>query len=93
MFSLRRKWNVCLIGWLLMSTLILCLPAFAQSGKGVVSGTVADKSGAVLRGARIELLPSSIAGSANNQGEFELRDIPPGHYTLSATYIGFKPRE
>lgn len=90
MFSIRRGWNACKIGWLLISLLLLALPAFAQVGRGVISGSIMDKSGAVLMGARIELLPSGIATSANSQGEFELRDIAPGHYTLTASYIGFK---
>jgi TonB-dependent receptor len=68
---------------------LFSLPAFAQSGKGVVSGSISDNSGSVLKGARIELLPSGIASSANSQGEFELRDIAPGHYTLTTSYIGF----
>jgi len=63
--------------------------AFAESGKGAISGTVEDNSGSVMKGARVELLPSNIAISANNQGEFELRDIAAGHYTLVTTYIGF----
>jgi TonB-dependent receptor len=35
------------------------------------------------------LLPSDIATSADNQGDFVLRDIMPGHYTLTTTYVGF----
>jgi len=35
------------------------------------------------------LLPPEIATSADNQGEFVLRDIMPGHYTLTTSYIGF----
>jgi TonB-dependent receptor len=70
--------------------LLLSLSAFAQSGKGVISGSVTDNSGAALKGARVELLPSGIATSTNNQGIFVLRDIVPGHYALATTYIGFK---
>ena len=49
-----------------------------------------DDSGSVLKGARVELLPLGIATSVNSQGEFVLRDILPGEYTLTTTYIGFK---
>ncbi len=92
MLQIRRGWNACAIGCLLVSLLLLCSLAFAQNTRGVISGSIADKSGAVLKGARIELLPSGIAASANNQGEFVLRDIAPGHYTLTVSYIGFKTK-
>jgi TonB-dependent receptor len=90
MFSIRRGWNACTIGRLLISLLLLALPAFAQADRGVISGSIMDKSGAVLKGARIELLPSGITASANSQGDFVMRDVAPGHYTLTASYIGFK---
>jgi TonB-dependent receptor len=79
------------IGWLLAGLLLISLPVFGQSNKGAISGSIADKSGSVLKGARIELLPLGITSTANSQGEFELRDITPGHYTLTVSYIGFKP--
>jgi TonB-dependent receptor len=89
MFVRERAWTAHRIGWLLLSLLLVSLPAFAQSGKGAISGTIVDRSGSVLKGAQIELLPSGISTSANNQGEFALRDIVAGHYTLSTSYVGF----
>lgn len=90
MFLNRRARNAHRIGWLLVSLLLLSLPGFAQSGKGVITGSVTDNSGAALKGARVELLPSGITTSTNNQGVFVMRDIVAGHYSLAATYIGFK---
>lgn len=90
MFLERRAWNAHRISWLLVSLLLLSLSAFAQSGKGVITGSVKDNSGAALKGARVELLPSGIAASTNSQGIFVLRDIVPGHYAVATTYIGFK---
>jgi TonB-dependent receptor len=78
------------IAWLLLSLLLISLPAFAQSSKGVITGSVIDDSGSVLKGARVDLLPIGIATRANSQGEFNLRDIVPGQYTLTVTYVGFK---
>jgi TonB-dependent receptor len=78
------------IGWLLLSLLLISFSAFAQSSKGVISGSVIDDTGSVLKGARVELLPIGIATHANSQGEFNLRDIAPGQYTLTTTYVGFK---
>ena len=85
----KRAWKQ-MIHWLLLSLLLISLPAFAQSGRGVILGSVVDDSGSVLKGARVELLPLGIATSVNSQGNFVLRDIVPGEYTLTTTYIGFK---
>jgi len=90
MFAIRRAWTAHMIGWLLFGLTVFTLPAFAQSGKGAISGTIEDNTGSVLKGARIELLQLGIVASANNQGEFALRDIAAGEYTLVITYIGFK---
>ena len=88
MFGIRRTWNAYAI-LLLVSIFLLCLPAFAQSDKGAVTGSVVDSSGSVLKGAEIDLLPLGTTASANERGQFEMRDIPPGHYTLTTSYIGF----
>ncbi len=90
MFLERRAWNAHRISWLLVSLLLFSLSAFAQPGKGVIAGSVKDNSGAALKGARVELLPSGITASTNSQGIFVLRDIVPGHYAVATTYIGFK---
>ena len=89
MLVFNRAWKHA-IHWLLLSLLLISLPAFAQSGRGVILGSVVDDSGSVLKGARVELLPLGIATSVNSQGDFVLRDIVPGEYTLTTTYIGFR---
>ena len=68
MFAIRRAWTAHMIGWLLFGLTVFTLPAFAQSGKGAISGTIEDNTGSVLKGARIELLQLGIVASANNQG-------------------------
>lgn len=96
MFGSGRAWKAHTINWLLLGLLLITLPVFGESGKavvtgkGVVTGSITDNSGAVLKGARVELLPAGIVGVTNSQGVFELRDITPGDYTLTTTYIGFK---
>jgi len=55
-----------------------------------VTGSVVDHSGSVLKGAEVELLPLGVTVSANDQGQFEMRDIPAGHYTLTTSYVGFQ---
>ena len=74
---------------------VLCLflftqiPAFAQSNKGVISGTVKDSAGAVLQGAKIELQPQIRPISTNELGEFNITEVDPGVYKVSISYVGF----
>jgi TonB-dependent receptor len=65
----------------------------AQATRGVLSGTVVDNSGAVLKGARLELQPLKLVGVTDAQGAFVLPEVPAGSYTLLVSYVGFKPTE
>src|SRR5579859_1639615 len=78
---------------LLVVVLILSLgiSASAQTGKGAISGRVADSGGAVLQGARIELQPVGAAAITNQQGEFTISNLTPGEYTVTVSYVGFAP--
>jgi TonB-dependent receptor len=89
MFGIRRTWNAYALV-LLASVFLLCLPAFAQSDKGTVTGSVVDDSGSVLKGAEIDLLPLGLTATSNEQGLFELINVPAGHYTLTTSYVGFQ---
>ena len=76
--------------FVLMSLLLLCVSgAFAQSGRGTLTGRVTDVSGAVLQGARAELQPLGVVSISNGQGEFSFLNIAPGPYTLNVSYVGF----
>jgi TonB-dependent receptor len=74
---------------------ILCLfvlmPAFGQSGKGVISGVVKDSAGAVLQGAKIELQPQIRPISSNELGEFSIPEVNAGEYSVEVSYVGFTP--
>ncbi|MGD0097685.1 MAG: TonB-dependent receptor [Terracidiphilus sp.] len=85
----RRTWIAQMVS-LLLCVMLFSSWAIAQTAKGVISGTVADNSGAVLKGARLELLPLKLVGESNPQGEFTLSNVPEGSYTLSVSYVGFK---
>ena len=62
---------------------------FAQS-KGAITGRVADSSGAVLQGARVELQPRGVISVTNERGEFTFTNVPPGDYTVTISYVGFE---
>src|ERR1700737_3739614 len=65
--------------------------AFAQGGKGSISGTVTDSSHAVLPGARIEIDPAARKAVTDGQGQFRISELPAGTYKVSISYVGFIP--
>jgi TonB-dependent receptor len=73
----------------------LCLLPAARSQatakSGWIEGTVVDQSGAVLPGAQVKVSPSDTIGKTDEQGNYRVDAIPAGQYTLTVSYIGFKP--
>jgi TonB-dependent receptor len=65
--------------------------AMAQSGKGTIRGHVTDSSSGVLQGAEVSLNPVSLTVATDVQGEFFIRDLNPGTYTVTISYVGFQP--
>jgi hypothetical protein len=84
-----------LAAWLLVA---LCLaagiPGLAQSGRGTLTGTVKDSTGANISGASLDLKEtntgSRYAAVANGQGQFTFPELQPGAYTLTVTSAGFQ---
>lgn len=68
---------------------LLVAAAGAQERKGAITGRVSDKEHAVLPGARVELQPGSRSTVSDGQGQFSITDLPPGHYKLTVSYVGF----
>jgi outer membrane receptor for ferrienterochelin and colicins len=56
----------------------------------IVGKVSSSLNGAPIIGANIFLENTSFGSASNDQGEFEIEDIPAGEYTLVATYIGYK---
>lgn len=89
MHALRR------LGALASLAAFLCAPTFthAQSGTGLITGTVADSSGAVIPGASVIL--RSAAGHirtmpAGPNGSFRFGGLTYGSYTLTVKQSGFE---
>jgi len=81
---------------LLAALVLLCLPLFAQSDLGSISGFVKDPSGAFVPGARI--IARNQTGlerqtTSNESGYYVITNIPPGFYNISAEAAGFKKYE
>src|SRR3984893_4195151 len=66
-------------------------PAAAQERKGTISGHVMDPNQDPLVGARVELQPSGQSAVSDAQGQFKISDLTAGKYTLTVSYVGFKP--
>ena len=85
---------------LLLHLLPFCLMAPAQgpnakagivavSDSGILSGTVKDPAGAMVRGAKIILEPSATTAVTDAQGVFSIHNLKPGSCTVTVSYIGF----
>jgi hypothetical protein len=64
----------------------------AQTGTGTISGTVMDKSGDELQGARVTLMGPSPADTrtimSDRDGHFAFTGLPPGTYGITVTGAG-----
>jgi hypothetical protein len=67
---------------------------FAQSDRGIITGTVTDSSGAVIAGAPIEAkqLETGAVFQTNSTttGNYTLTELPVGSYEVMAMVAGFK---
>jgi TonB-dependent receptor len=72
-------------------SLIVAVMAQAQGGKGSIKGHVVDPSGEVLQGAQVTLENSDVSLFTDVRGDFFVRDLQPGSYGLTISYVGFAP--
>ena len=82
--------NRCLFGFLAIF-LLLGISSHAQERKGGITGHVTDVNHDALVGARVEVQPNGYAIATDAQGAFTISDLASGKYTLTVSYVGFKP--
>jgi len=79
--------------FLLIATLILALPAFAQRTTASLRGTVTDPDGASVEGATATLINTETGwtrvATTNAAGSYLFGDVPVGYYVLDVTKEGF----
>ena len=81
---------------MLLAVLLICLtvPAFSQSGTGVVRGTVFDSARAAVPNAKVVLTQVSTnvvrQSTTNELGIYVFTSVPLGKYKLTAELQGFK---
>jgi TonB-dependent receptor len=82
--SIRRAFLAVLIFLALLD-----FPSFAQSGRGTVTGLVADAQGGGLQGAKITLDPGGATSLSDVTGQFTVNNVASGDYALTVSYSGF----
>lgn len=74
---------------------VLSSTAFAQTGTTSIRGTVLDRSGAAIAGAKVTISNSAEAikreTETNASGDYSFLALTPGNYTLSVEKPGFRP--
>lgn len=81
---------------LILFPVLLLSSSFAIAQKATVTGTITDaKTGENLVGATVELIGKvktvgRIGAISNADGQYTIRMVPPGDYTLRAQFIGYK---
>lgn len=71
---------------------LLLVPIVLLAQDGKLRGLVTDKeSGEPLIGANVVVDGTSLGAASDVNGEFVILSVPPGIYTLKASYIGYAP--
>ncbi len=70
-------------------TLLFAVVSLAQTGK--VGGKIVDReTNQPLIGANVLVVGTSLGAATDVNGEYTISNIPPGTYTLRATYLGYQ---
>src|ERR1051326_3914675 len=77
--------------------LMLACPAWSQTGTTSLRGTVTDKSGATITGAKVTIVNQGQSVhrdmTTGPNGAYEFLLLPPGNYDLSVEMTGFRTYE
>lgn len=94
--SRRNARGLCAIAFSFVAMLLaLCAAAGAQlAGKGAISGTVQDTTGAVVPGATVEVKSQTrgitVTQQSTGAGAFNFNTLDPDKYTVTVTMQGFE---
>lgn len=79
---------------LALVVLLASLPAAAQQGRGTISGTITDASGASVPAANVRIVNTATNAAtavvSNDEGYFTAPALPVGIYSVTAEKTGFK---
>jgi len=93
--SLKARNTMRLAVWLLaVFGMVAGIPGLAQSGRGTLTGSVKDSTGAVVPGVSISLKEINTGSkrqvSASGEGLYTFPELSPGIYSLTITSPGFQ---
>jgi hypothetical protein len=72
---------------------VVMVDTTSESGRGVIRGVIRDaESGEPLEFASVLVAGTNFGTSANEDGFYELRNVPPGRYNLRFSFVGYYPR-
>lgn len=75
---------------LIILLIIFVLGVFAQSGNGLISGTIRDKDGYALPGATLRLDKHNRYTISDADGRYEFLNVPADNYVVEIHYLGYK---
>ena len=74
---------------ILLVTLLLLMPALVLAS-GKIRGKIVDKdSRDALVGANVSIIGTALGAAADVNGDYMILNVPPGVYTLKATFVGY----
>lgn len=86
--------SVLILGFVLFLFAFGLSPAPVQAQTGQIAGTVVDgELQEPLPGVNVVVVGTSLGASTNVNGEFEISNVPPGTYSVRASFVGFTAQE
>jgi outer membrane receptor for ferrienterochelin and colicins len=75
----------------LIAAVFISISSIGFASSSIIKGHIIDvKTGKPLAATNIEIIGTTIGAAADDQGDFVIRDLPPGKYILKITQIGYK---
>lgn len=72
---------------------LLCSKFALAQNNGVITGRITTSNGQPAPGVVIKILELKKSTSANEKGNYTLRNVKPGNYTLVTSFLGLQPEE
>lgn len=73
--------------------LTFIVSSLSVQAQGRIEGNLLDEVGTPLVGGTILIAPHNLGSISDQDGFFEIEDVPPGTHTLIATYLGYTSLE